>query len=129
MDGLSSLVVRARLETAFIRKRNRPVGSGVWRAYVVGRDAVHLIPSISWCIATWVYSTPGYSIAVDICTPPTLVGSEWTYIDLELDPYRRSNGDVGTDDWAEFLGACAVGAISPDEETEPGRPRRTWSAG
>jgi hypothetical protein len=81
-----------------------------------GRSMVQLIPRSGWWIATWVGSNAELAIAVDICRPPTLCGSEWTYIDLELDPYLTRDGLVGTDDWDEFLDACASGLISRDEE-------------
>jgi len=81
-----------------------------------GRPMVQLIPRSGWWIASWVGSNAELPIAVDICTPPTLRDSEWTYIDLELDPYLTRDGLVGTDDWDQFLEACASGLIPRHEE-------------
>ena len=141
------------LETVFVRKLKRPVGSGVWSAYVLaedtyglwlhspvgslyrgedgrttelcevgqgdrdaGRPIVQLIPPAGWWIATWSGGDAELPITVDICTPPALVGPEWTYTDLELDPYLTDAGAVRTDDWDEFLAACESGLIPPAEQ-------------
>jgi hypothetical protein len=141
------------LETVFVRKLKRPVGSGVWSAYVLaegayglwlhspagslyrgedgrttglcevgqgdrdaGRPVVRLIPPAGWWIATWSGDDAELPITVDICTPAALVGPEWTYTDLELDPYLTDAGSVRTDDWDEFLAACESGSISPAEQ-------------
>ncbi|GAA2756314.1 DUF402 domain-containing protein [Actinopolymorpha rutila] len=82
----------------------------------LGRASVSLIPEAGWWIATWYGPHATFPIAVDICSPPTFHGSEWTYVDLELDPYVTRDGDVGTEDWDEFLDACKSGLIPPDEE-------------
>lgn len=81
-----------------------------------GRSTVHLIPSNGWWFATWIDGPDEPAIAIDICTPATRVGSEWTYVDLELDPYKRKDSTVGVDDWDEFVDACAAGVISREEE-------------
>lgn len=139
-------------ETVFVRKRKRPIGSGVWAAYVLaedsdgiwlhtpagslhrgedgeqvgycesardpngaGRSMVQLVPATGWWIASWIAGDDEPAIAIDICTPPELSGSEWAYADLELDPFLRA-GRVGVDDWDEFVHACEAGVISADEE-------------
>ena len=141
------------LEKVFVRKLKRPVGSGVWPAYVLAEDAyglwlhspagstyrgedgrtarlcevgqgdraagrpiVQLIPSAGWWLATWSGREAELPITIDICTPPRLAGREWTYTDLELDPYLTDAGEVGTDDWDEFLAACESGLISRAEQ-------------
>jgi predicted RNA-binding protein associated with RNAse of E/G family len=83
-----------------------------------------LIPHAAWWIACW-YGRDGYVpgrgnplpwISVDICTPPTLIDGEWTYIDLELDPHCNEDGLVWIDDEDEFAEACQSGLIPPDEQ-------------
>lgn len=81
-----------------------------------GRSTVHLIPSSGWWFATWIDGGDEPAVAIDICTPATRVGPEWTYVDLELDPYKQPDGTVGVDDWDEFVAACAAGVISRSEE-------------
>jgi uncharacterized protein DUF402 len=135
------------VKTTYIRKRKRPVGSGLWPSYLVdvdaygtwfhtpahsryraddgstcevaqvrpggpGEHAVHLVPRDGWFFATWRVSG---LLAVDVSTPPVLVGDEWTYVDLELDPYRRPDGTVGTEDWDELAEAHAAGLINDHE--------------
>ncbi|MGH9117659.1 MAG: hypothetical protein ACRD0A_07200 [Acidimicrobiales bacterium] len=48
-----------------------------------GLPVVSLVPVDGWWFATWYGSSPDPSISVDVCTPATLVDSEWTYVDLE----------------------------------------------
>ena len=54
-------------------------------------------------------------ISVDTCTPPAVFDDEWTYVDLELDPVMRSNGNVEIEDEDEFVEACKAGFISDAE--------------
>lgn len=81
----------------------------------LGRPVLVLVPTDGWWIANWTTGAR-LPLAIDICTPPKLIGDEWTYTDLELDPYRTDDGVVGTDDWEEFVEACEAELISPDEE-------------
>lgn len=81
-----------------------------------GMPIVQLIPPAGWWIATWSGDRAKPLITVDICTPPSLVGSEWTYTDLELDPYLTDDGVVGTADWDEFFAACESGLIPYPEQ-------------
>ena len=57
-------------------------------------------------------------ISVDICIPPKLIDGEWTYIDLELDLTRLSDGSVEIHDEDEFVAACEAGQIPPEEAIE-----------
>lgn len=41
-----------------------------------------------------------------VCTPAILVDGEWTYVDLELDPFLHADGGVGVHDQDEFVAAC-----------------------
>lgn len=81
-----------------------------------GLPVVSLVPVDGWWFATW-YGNGGDSwVAVDICTPATLVDDEWTYVDLELDPHRAQDGRVWIADEDEFVEACDAGIISRDEQ-------------
>ena len=80
-----------------------------------GLAVMHLIPKRAWWVAWW-YELDGVGrIAVDICTPPTMVDDEWSYVDLELDLHWSSDGVVGIDDEDEFVAACESGSITSDE--------------
>ena len=52
---------------------------------------------------------------MDISTPPQRSGSDWTFEDLELDPYVQRDGTYGIDDEVEFIAACQAGLITSDE--------------
>jgi uncharacterized protein DUF402 len=77
-----------------------------------GRALLTLIPPGGW----WVASCADGEVCAEICTPAELVDGVWTYIDLELDPYRDEAGGVRVDDWDEFEDACRLGFIPADEE-------------
>jgi hypothetical protein len=82
-----------------------------------GLAVLHLIPLSGWWMAQWTAEGARASISVEVCTPPSIVGGEWQFVDLELDPYRGPDGRVTVDDEEEFVAACEVGVISPEEAT------------
>ncbi|MEV4266221.1 DUF402 domain-containing protein [Kribbella sp. NPDC049584] len=77
-----------------------------------GEHSVHLAPHDGWWFA---YFRRSGLLHVDVSTPPALVGSEWTFEDLELDPFRRADGTIGTEDWDELAAAHAAGLITDAE--------------
>lgn len=79
----------------------------------VGEHVVHLVPADGWWFAFW---RLGGLIHADVCTPPALIGDEWTYVDLELDPFRKPNGLIGTEDWDELDEAHAAGLVTIAEK-------------
>ncbi len=81
-----------------------------------GLPVLSLVPTDGWWVGTWYANSADPWITVDICTPPTLIDGEWTYIDLELDPHRTRDGRVGIADEDEFLDACKAGTISGGEQ-------------
>jgi uncharacterized protein DUF402 len=87
-----------------------------------GEHALHLVPRDGWWFATW---RLGGLLAADVSTPPVLVGNEWTYDDLELDPFRRPDGTVGTEDWDELAQARQAGLISDVEHRAAVKAART----
>jgi hypothetical protein len=87
-----------------------------------GEHALHLVPTDGWWFATW---RPSGVLVADISTPPVLVDNEWTYVDLELDPYRRPDGSVGTQDWDELADAYRDGLIDDAEHAAAVAASRT----
>ena len=79
-----------------------------------GLHVMHLIPNKALWIATWCLD----HIAIDICTPPTLIDDEWHYTDLELDPIAFPKWRIIVEDEDEFTDACTAGLIPPNDATE-----------
>ncbi|MFG1707039.1 DUF402 domain-containing protein [Nonomuraea sp. M3C6] len=72
-------------------------------------DGVQLLPRNGWWAAWWWRNDRW--ISVDICTPPTLGVSGWSYMDLELDLARFADGTVLLVDEEEFeqtVAECVV---------------------
>lgn len=142
-----------------IRKLKRPVGFGVWSAYVLGvdeygtwlhtppgssycghdgertdvcalaqdssgagRPVVQLIAPGAWWIATWYPVSEGFVVTVDICTPAVLAARTWTYVDLELDPWRSVDGGVPTDDWDEFRAPARSARSASTKQSRRSQP-------
>ncbi len=82
-----------------------------------GLAVLHLIPLSGWWMAQWTAEGAGAFVSMEVCTPPGLLGGEWRFVDLELDPYRGPDGRVVVDDEDEFAAACAAGLITPKEAT------------
>src|SRR5262249_44644195 len=80
-----------------------------------GLDVMHLVPHSEWWIASWYELNGVRHVAADICTPAELIGDEWSYEDLELDPYWASDGRIGVEDEEEFEAACRGGSITIGE--------------
>jgi hypothetical protein len=88
------------------------VGQG---ARPAGLAVLHVIPFSGWWMAQWTADAEGAFISVEVCTPPALVGGEWQFVDLELDPYKGPDGRVTIEDEDEFVAACDAGLVSPAE--------------
>jgi hypothetical protein len=83
-----------------------------------GLHVLHLAPANrQWWFAAWTADSAGRSTDIDICTPPEVSRGRVSYVDLELDVYRR-DGDVGIDDLDEFEDACRSGTIKAGERLE-----------
>jgi len=104
-----------------IYRGQNTLGEIIWQGEVgqgnrdEGLAVVHLIPHSAWWIASWVAEGANSVIAVDICTPPTLIDGEWRYDDLDLDPHAFGDGRVEIHDQDEFAEACAAGVTSSGE--------------
>jgi hypothetical protein len=80
-----------------------------------GLHVLQLVPADGgWWFGTWAVDHVAPRTAIDICTPPAFAEDEWSYVDLELDVYRRQD-TVGIFDDDEFDEACQSGLISADE--------------
>ncbi|MET9313736.1 DUF402 domain-containing protein [Kribbella sp. NPDC003505] len=77
-----------------------------------GEHCVQLAPHDGWWFA---YFRQSGLLHVDVSTTPALVGAEWTFDDLELDPFRQPDGTIGTEDWEELAESHAAGLISDAE--------------
>lgn len=64
-------------------------------------DAVWLVSEGAWWLPAFWFTTET-DLTIDICTPPTLDGSVWTFVDLELDLFRSADGRAGIVDQDEF---------------------------
>lgn len=65
-----------------------------------------LLTAGGWWAARWAKIEGVRLISVDICTPAQELDGEWSFTDLELDPFWRSDGRIGIEDEGEFLDAC-----------------------
>ncbi|MBA2608735.1 MAG: DUF402 domain-containing protein [Actinobacteria bacterium] len=84
-----------------------------------GPGVLCLLPSDEWWLGCWWTREPGEPrLAIDACTPPVLIDGIWTWIDLELDVFRDSDGVAVIEDEDEFDDAVAAGHIPPDEQRE-----------
>ena len=77
-----------------------------------GEHCLQLAPRDGWWFA---YFRASGLVHVDVSTPALLAGAEWMFEDLELDPFRRPDGTVGTEDWDELAEAHAMELISDVE--------------
>lgn len=84
-----------------------------------GIPVIHLVPrGEEWWFARWQIGTSGVSsLAVDVCLPPQLHENEWSYVDLELDLFKSSDGIVGVFDQNDFDEAVAAGHIDSEVAT------------
>jgi hypothetical protein len=80
-----------------------------------GLAVLQLIPLSGWWMAQWTAEAERSFISVEVCTSPALAGGEWQFVDLELDPYRASDGRVAVEDEDEFVAACKAGLIPAGE--------------
>jgi hypothetical protein len=87
-----------------------------------GEHCVQLAPHDGWWFA---YFRQSGLLHDDVSTQPMLVGEEWTFEDLELDPFRRTDGTIGTEDRDELAAAHAAGLITDAERNAAEQAART----
>lgn len=133
------------MDIVSVRKIKRPDGTALWRGYVVANDEfgtwifspkgtsiewakggadeikkwaesdiLALMPNDEWFTALW-WAGGDTDITVDIAKPPMFVNKEWKWVDLEIDLFRATDGEVGIVDQDEFEEACDADHISADE--------------
>lgn len=71
------------------------------RVEAQAHDAVWLVSEGAWWLSAF-WFTDETDLTIDICTPPVLAGNAWTFVDLELDLFRRADGHAGVVDQEEF---------------------------
>lgn len=78
-----------------------------------GVSVMHLVPGDQWWFARWQVDPRGIAVlAIDVCLPPQRVGGDWSYVDLELDLFKSSEGVAGLFDEDDFARAVEAGSIS-----------------
>lgn len=83
-----------------------------------GLDVIHLAPAHKqWWFGSWAVDDIGQRTRIDVCTPAEIDGSQVTYVDLELDLYRRADV-VGIFDEDELDEAFEAGLISGSEREQ-----------
>jgi hypothetical protein len=83
-----------------------------------GVAVIHLVPPPGeWWFARWQVNPNGVSsVSIDVSLPPALTDREWSYVDLELDAYKASDGIAGLFDQDDFDAAVTGGHISQEEQ-------------
>lgn len=77
-------------------------------------DGVWLVVEGSWHLPAF-WFTAETDLTVDICTPPTFRDGTWSFVDLELDLFRRPDGRAGIVDQDEWEALVAADLLSDDE--------------
>lgn len=77
-------------------------------------DAVWLVVENAWYLPTF-WFTPETDLTIDVCTPPTVKDGTWSFVDLELDLFRRADGRAGVVDQDEWDLLVASGLVDDDE--------------
>lgn len=83
-----------------------------------GTSELQLVPTHGWWVANWYELSGVRHIAVDICVPAQLASGEWSFVDLELDPHWKADGNVELHDEDEFDAAVQSGLIASEEASE-----------
>lgn len=79
----------------------------------------HMPTDGGWWFGAWWTRPDRRQIAIDACTPPTLIDGVWTWTDLELDVCRDDlDGSVWVEDEDEFEDSIKAGWIDADQERE-----------
>lgn len=95
-------------------RRGNPVLQADGRTERQQQDAVWLITEdVWWLTAFWF--TAKTDLTIDICTPPVLHDQTWSFVDLELDLFRASDGHAGIVDQDEFDALAASGLLTEHE--------------
>ena len=95
-------------------RRGNPVRQPDGRQEAQRHDAVWVIDENTWWLTAF-WFTPETDLTIDICTPPTLEGETWSFVDLELDLFRRADGQAAIVDQEEFDLLAASGLVAESQ--------------
>lgn len=94
--------------------RGNPVQQPDGRVELQRHDLVWLVAEDAWYLSAFWY-TAETDLTIDVCTPPAFADGTWSFIDMELDLYRRSDGQAGVVDQDEWEVLVGSGLVSDDE--------------
>jgi protein associated with RNAse G/E len=102
-------------------RRGNPVQQADGRVEPQQHDAVWLVVENAWYLPAF-WFTSETDLTIDICTPPSFEDGTWSFVDMELDLFRRSDGHAGVvdqDDWDLLVGSGLISddAVRAVEET------------
>ncbi|RYC13780.1 DUF402 domain-containing protein [Nocardioides zhouii] len=95
-------------------RRGNPVRQRDGRIEQQPHDAVWLVVEGAWWLTAF-WFTAETDLTIDVCTPPVLDESTWSFTDLELDLFRAADGRAGIVDQDEFDLIAASGTLSQHE--------------
>ena len=95
-------------------RRGNSVQQPDGRIEVQRHDVVWLAVEDAWYLPAFWFTTDT-DLTIDLCTPPTFSGETWSFVDLELDLFRRPDGRAGIVDQDEWDLLAGSGLISKDE--------------
>ena len=95
-------------------------------------DAVWLAVEDAWYLPAFWFTTDT-DLTIDLCTPPTFSGETWSFVDLELDLFRRPDGRAGIvdqDEWDLLPGRGSSPRMRSGPLAKPPGPcSRSWRTG
>ena len=102
-------------------RRGNPVRQPDGRVEPQPWDAVWLAAEHAWYFPAF-WFTAETDLTIDVCTPPRFENGTWSFVDMELDLFRRRDGRAGVvdqDDWDLLVGSGLVSddAVRTVEET------------
>jgi protein associated with RNAse G/E len=95
-------------------RRGTPVSQPDGRVKVQPHDAVWLAIEDAWYFPAFWFTTDT-ELTIDVCTPPTFNDETWSFVDMELDLFRSTDGRAGVVDQEEWSRLIASGLVSEDE--------------
>ena len=105
-------------------RRGAPVQQPDGRIELQRYDAVWLAVEDAWYVPAFWFTTDT-DLTIDVCTPPMFSGETWSFVDLELDLFRRPDGRAGIVDQDEWDLLAGSGLLSDDEIRAVGETART----
>ncbi len=94
-------------------QRGNPVQQRDGRVEPQPHDVVWLVAEDAWHLPAFVF-TPETDLTIDVCTPPAFADGAWSFVDMELDLFRRPDGHAGIvdqGDWDTLVGSGLVSDV------------------